>query len=338
MSLIITDTTYAGTFASYFWLPATFGMDTVEKGAVYVQDGIKKQHTIGRMDFSNPLQPRAATPTDSGQSQFAVDGRVLLPEDIMVYTEFNPRDYEQHWLSVQLSETLLARELPVTAENYMMQVALERAFEQIETGLWMGSRSYTATPGTPGNGQICYFDGFLKKMVNDSAVLQVASPLPLAVATVTSVSTGILDALTALINLAAVNKKALISRSSRFKRMKFIMSVNSAQIYQTATTTGLTFKGQMTSSGETQPWMGFQIVICAGMPDNTIVFCEALDDTSSNLYVGMNSTEDNNLQLQRLQNNSELFFLKGLMKYDVQYGWSNEVFLFTTLTAASFNE
>ena len=51
----------------------------------------------------------------------------------------------------------------------------------------------------------------------------------------------------------------------------------------------------------------------------------------------MNSTEDNNLQLMRLQNNSELFFLKGLMKFDVQYGFSEQVFLYTTLTTASFN-
>lgn len=336
MALDIVDTSYAGTFASYFWLPATFGMDTVEKGAVYVQDGIKKQHTIGRMDFSNPLQPRAATPVDSGNSEFTVDGRVLLPEDLMLYTEFNPRDYEQHWLAVQLSETLLARELPATAENYMMLVGLERAFEQIETGIWMGSKTYTAVAGTAGNGQLKYFDGFIKKMVNDSGVLQVASPLILAAATASGVY-GVLDAFDALITLAAVNKKALISRASRFKRMKFLVSVNTAQFYQTATTTGLTFKGQQTQSGETQPWKGFQVVTLAGMPDNTIVFCEALDDVTSNLYVGMNSTEDNALQLARLQANSELFFLKGLMKYDVQYGWSQEVFLFTTLTAASFN-
>lgn len=59
-------------------------------------------------------------------------------------------------------------------------------------------------------------------------------------------------------------------------------------------------------------------------------------DPSSNLYVGMNSTEDNQLKLMRLQNNSELFFLKGLMKYDVQYGFSKQIFLYTTLTAADF--
>jgi hypothetical protein len=40
----------------------------------------------------------------------------------------------------------------------------------------------------------------------------------------------------------------------------------------------------------------------------------------------------------RLQNNSELFFLKGLMKFDVQYGFSDQVFLYTTLNAGVFSE
>lgn len=335
MALTINDTTYAGTFASYFWLPATFGMDTVQKGGVYVQDGIKKKHTIGRVDFANPLQPRHATPTTSGT--FTVDGRVLEPQDLMVYTEFNPRDYEQHWLAEELSPTLLARELPVTAENYMIQIGLQRTFEQIELGLWMGSASYTAIPGTSGNGQICFFDGFLKKMIGDSAVLKVPSPFPLTTAATAGSVYNIADAMSALLKLAAVNKKALLSRPTRYDRLKFFVSINTEQIWYDYITTTQTFKGINTMERGINKYKGYDIIALAGMPDDTILFCEGLDDVSSNLYIGMNSTEDNNLQLMRLQNNSELFFLKGLMKFDVQYGFSEQAFLFTTLTAASFN-
>lgn len=335
MSLVISDTAYAGTFASYFWLPATFGMDTVEKGIVYVQDGIKKTHTIGRVDLARPLQVRTATPTVGGQ--YTIDGRSLTPQDMMVYTEFNPRDFEQHWLSEQLSPTLLARELPVTAENYMLQIGLNRAFEQIENGLWMGSTTYTAAAGTAGNGQIKFFDGFLKKMVSDAAVLKVANPFPLTTAVTAGSVYNIVDAFEALLTLAAVNKKALLSRSSRYSRLKFLVSINTEQIYQTYLTTTLTFKGNNTTEAGINKYKGYDIVPIAGMADNTIVFTAALDDTSSNLYVGMNSTEDNTLELMKLQANSELFFIKGLMKYDVQYGFSEEVFLFTTLTSGSFN-
>lgn len=335
MSLIINDTTYSGTFASYFWLPATFGMDTVRKGGVYVKDGIKKKHTIGRIDFSNPLQSRQATPTSSGS--FTIDGRVLEPQDLMVYTEFNPRNFETHFLAEQLSPTLLARELPVTAENYMIQMGLNRMFEQIEIGLWMGSTTYTATPGSSGNGQICFFDGFLKKMVNDGNVQKVASPLPLSAAASSVSVYNIVDALNALLDLCAIHKKALLARPNRYERLKFFVSIKTEQIYQTFITTSLVYKGVNTTDRGINTFKGYDIVPVAGLPDDTILFAEGLPDTDSNLYVGMNSTEDNQLQLMRLQNNSELFFLKGLMKYDVQYGFSEELFLFTTLTSASFN-
>jgi len=336
MGLVINDTAYAGTFASYFWLPATFEMDTVQKGIVFVQDGIKKKHTIGRVDFNRPFQPRRATPTSNGN--FTVDGRSLTPLDLMLYTEFDPRDYEQHWLAEQLSPTLLARELPKTAENYMMQIAINRAFEQVETMLWMGSTTYTATPGSDGNGQLVFFDGFIKKMVNDAAVNKVSSPLPLtAAASDGSTVRNIADAFNDCLSLAATQKKALLSKSSRYKRMKFLVSVATEQIYHTFLTTSLTFKGVNTTEAGINRFKGYEVVPVAGMPDNTIVFCEALPDTTSNLYVGMNSTEDNNLQLQRLQANSETYFLKGLMKFDVQYGFSEQIFLYTTKVTGDFN-
>jgi hypothetical protein len=334
MSLVINDTSWAGTFASYFWLPATFGMDTVQKGAVYVQDGIKKKHTIGRVDFSNPLQSRQATPTSSGT--YTIDGRVLEPQDLMLYTEFNPRDFEQHWLAEQLSPTLLARELPVTAENYMIQIGLNRMFEQIETGIWMASTAYTATPGSSGNGQICFFDGFMKKFVNDSSVYSIASPLPLTAGATTGSYKNIAEAFDALLSSVAANKKALITRASRYERMKFFVSTATEQIYHTFLTTSQTYKGVNTTDKGINLYKGYEVVPLAGFPDNTILFCEGLMDPSSNLYIGMNSTEDNQLQLMRLQNNSELFFLKGLMKYDVQYGFSDQVFLYTTLVASDF--
>lgn len=329
MALVINDTQYAGTFASYFWLPATFSMDTIQKGIVYVQDGIKKKHTIGRVDFADPLQPRTATPTTSGT--FTVDGRTLYPADMMCYTEFNPRDYEQHWLAEQLSPTLLARELPVTAENYMLQIGLNRTFESIEGGLWMGSLDYAGNypVGTP-QYQWQFFDGFLKKMVNDIAVLRPA------IAEVALTTGNIATSFDTLLNLIATNKKALLSKPTRYERMKFLVSINTEQLYHTFITTSLTFKGVNTTDRGINLYKGYEVVPIAGMPDDTIVFTESVNDVSSNLYVGMNSMEDNNLQLMRLQNNSELFFFKGLMKYDTQYGFSEQIALYTTLVAGDF--
>jgi hypothetical protein len=336
MSLVINDTAYAGTFASYFWLPATFGMDTIEKGVVHVEDGIKKQHTIGRIDFATPLQPRQADPTVN--SAYTIDGRVIVPQDVMVYSKFNPRDFESHWLAEELSPTLLARELPVTAENYMIQMALNRAFEQLETGIWMGSKTYTATAGTTGNGQLVYFDGFIKKMVNDVKVLKVASPLPLSAEASNGSIYNIADAFNALLSQCATSKKALLSRSSRYKNMKFLISVSTEQVYHTFLTTSQTFKGVNTTERGINTFKGYTVEVCAGMPDNTIVFTSATDGIDSNLYVGMNSSDDDStIEMAKYRPDSENYFIKGLMKFDTQYGFGEEAFLYTTLTAGSFN-
>jgi hypothetical protein len=339
MALILNDTQYAGDVAQYFILPATFGLDTVVKGCVYVKDGIVKKHTIDRVDFTTPLQARKATPTSSDSGTITVDGRTITPQDVMVYAEFNPILFADAWQGVeQMKEhpTLLARELPVTAESYITQIALARAFEQIELGIWNGSVDYTAVEGSAGNGQIKYFDGFLKKMVNDAVVKKVASPLPLvSTASVAQTSTNILEAMNSLISLATSNNRALFADPNRFKKLKFLVSIEDEQIYQAASI-NLTFKGQITQSGETQPWKGYQVVSLAGLPKDTIIFTIATDDFESNLWLGMNSVLDENLMLARLLPNSELFFLKGLMKFDVQYGYSEKVFMYTTKVAGDF--
>lgn len=327
--LVINDTSYSGTFASYFWIPATFGLDSVRKGITYVQDGIKKKHTIGRVDYSFPLQDRIPTPTSGGQ--WTIDGRVLEPQSMMAYTEMLPSLFEAHWLAEQLSPTLLSRKVPVTAENYMLQIMLNRAFESIETGIWMGSTAYSAIPfdDPSGKGQIKYFNGFMQRIVNDSSVLAYGSPAAITTSNIPTFLDG-------LIRLIATNKKAMLANPNRYSRLKFLVSINTAEIYNEYITTGLTFKGLNTMEQGIKPWKGYEIVPIAGVPDDTIIFCEALPDPSSNLYIGMNSMEDNTLEINRVQNNSELYFMKGLMKYDVQYGFSDQIAVMTTLTSADF--
>lgn len=326
-SLVISDTTYAGTFAPYFILPALFGMDTMEKGIVYFKDGIKKSHTIGKMDFSNPLQARVPTPTQSG-GDITITGNTLTPQDIMVYQEFNPRDLEVHWTAEDLSASLLTRQLPPTVENYVTLLITQRAFEQYENLIWMGSTTYTAATGTSGNGQLKFFDGLLKKMIGDSNVYQTPSPVTLTASNIKSKFQDLYQA-------AATNNKALLTRPTKYQRMKFLVSINTDLIYEEALATDQ-FKNQNTTEKGIRMYKGFEIVPLAGLPDDTIIFTEAISSNEGNLWLGMNSILDEQFNLMRLQNNSELFFLKMLMKMDVNYGFANKIFLYTTKTSGTF--
>jgi hypothetical protein len=329
-SLVINDTTYAGTFAPYFILPALFGMDSYEKGILYVKDGIKKTHTIGKLDFSKPLQPRAVTPTQSG-GDITVDGNTLTPHDVMVYQEFNPRDFESHWNAEDLSATLLTRQLPPTVENYISLLIVQRAFEQYEIGTWMASSQYANNVNVPSSDaryQLQFWDGFMKKFIADSGIYKTSSP-------VTLTSSNIGDKFKDLYTAAAQNNKALLTKATRYQRMKFIVSINTDLIYEDFLTTQ-PFKNNDTTEKGIRKYKGYEIVPVAGVPDNTIIFTEALAATDGNLWGGMNSILDDNFQLQRLFPNSEMFFFKMLAKFDVNYGFANKIFVYTTLVSNDF--
>jgi len=329
-ALVINDTTYSGTVeASYMITRAVVGADTIEKGCIYVEDGIKKTRTIPRIEVSGFMQKRKATPTSQGT--VIVDGRVLTPKDLMLYYEFNPRDYEQHWYAEQLQPRLLGRELPVTAENFMMMQTMKRLNEFFENAIWKSRISFdldSATPVNPvtkgqvaGDSQYFYFDGIIQNALAATDIITVASPVALTAA-------NIRDKWTLAIN--AVPQAKLFKYGAG--GLKFIISYADQLKYEEALRTDA-YKNITSDEKAFAKYRGYDVVPVAGLPENTFFVCFAKPDLDSDLWLGINSTEDNTLELMRLQNNSELFFVKGLFKMDTQLGFTDQVVVYTTITA-----
>lgn len=334
-ALVISDTSYAGTVASYMITRAVVGADTVQKGCVYVKDGIKKTHTIPRIEVSNFMQRRAATPISKGT--VTVDGKVINPLDAMLYYEFNPRDYEQHWFAEQLSPSLLARELPQTAEAFMMMQTMLRLNEFFEFHTWRGRIQYapdgaavdpTTKGAEAGDAIYFYFDGLIKKMLDDANTILVSSPQTLVSGTAGGGQENIYDAMNRAYKLVP---KALLFKYG-VGGLKFIIGYPTQQLYEDFLTQTL-YKNNDTTEKGINRFKGYEVVPCAGVPDNTIVVCVANPDISSNLWIGINSVTDEQLQIARLQPNSEIFFVKGLFKMDTQTGFPDQLVLYTKLTA-----
>lgn len=326
-SLVVNDNTWAGTFAPYFNIPALFEMDSFNKGILFFKDGIKKQHTIDNLNFNFPLQTRVANPVDNG-GDITIDGRVLIPLDEMVYQRFNPRSLEGNFSVEEMTETLLARQLTPNLENYIGTLITGRTMEQNENGIWMGSLAYAALEAPDPRSQIKYFDGFIKLFLGDPGVYQVPSPVTLTAGNIQSV-------LYSLYTAVAQNNKALVAGADRYKKMKYIVSINTRLLYE-ENQVAQTFKNiDMTRILEST-YKGYEVVSVAGMPDNTVVFTNASASTDGNLWLGMNSILDEAFLLARYRPDSEEFFFKMNMKVAVQYAFSNKVFLYTTLTSANF--
>lgn len=307
---VITDTTYAGEAASTFIVKAITGNETVQGGHVYVKDGIKKSFTIPRWDadYEDFVQDRMATPVSKGTMN--VDGRAITPADYMIYTEFNPRDYEAHWFATQLNPTLIDRTLPPTVESVVVQEVLKRHDKYMNKALW-NSDTTLAAPSI-----YRYYNGFIKKAQLATGGTDNTPVVTATTLTATNIVTEFLKGW------------ALIPNALKYDvSLKWFMNYNTYDLfmqYQIAQT----YKGRDVTQDGLDKFKGRQIVKIDNLPDNFYFIAKGMATPESNLWVGMNSVDDAKLELRQLQANSELWFIKMLMKADVQIGWNAETVLY----------
>lgn len=328
-ALQINDTSWSGPAASFMLTRPVIQADTVEKGCINVQDDIRKQYTLPRIEVTGFMQKRAATPISQGS--VVVDGQLIAPRDLMLYYEFNPRDYETHFYAEQLEPRLLGRELPVNAENFMMMQTMKRLNEFFENAIWRSRIAYDPTgtnldPTTKGaaatDAAYYYFDGLIKKALASASTIQVPSPVTLTATNI--VSTGFQPSY------------LLVPPALLYKYgpggLKWFISYPDQQNYEFYMQTVTTFKNQDTSQQGINRYNGYDVVPLAGLPASTFFVGVGKPDVDSNLWLGVNSLEDAQLELMRLQNNSELFFVKGLFKMDTQIGFTDQLVAYTTIT------
>lgn len=308
MAITISDTSWSGFDASPIITKQTTDFASVNKGVLYVKDGIRKTLTIPRFTMTGLIQDRAATPTSAGTG--TIDGRTLTPADQMVYWEFNPRDFESHFEAERLSEMLLKREVSAELAAVILGASERFVNSRMDFQAW---RSRTTNTG-----DLKYYNGLIKKMLDDSDVIDIAGA-------------GALNASNIEDKLNLV-KDAIPDAIYEHPDGKYIMNVEAGKFWADAQRSG-TYKGVgMTERGELM-FDGRPVITVPGLHEDTIVFTHCSNTPQSNLWYGMNSVEDSAVQIDFLQANSEIMFLKMLFKTDAQYGFGSEIVLYTTQTA-----
>lgn len=308
MAITISDTSWSGKAASPMITKAATSFASTEKGVLYVADSVRKTLTIPRFDISNLFQNRAATPVSQGTG--TVSGRTITPSDMMVYWEFNPRDFETHFEAENLTDALLKREIPAELLT-AIQGSIERAIaQQMDFQVWR-----SRTTNTDANR---FYSGLIKKMLDDSDVIDVASAVTLTAANIEA-------------KLTAV-KELIPDAIYEHPDFKYLVNVKTAKFWADAQRAA-GYKGVNMGEGGVTTFDGRPVVSLPGLHDDTIVGTYCSNTPASNLWFGVNSMKDNLVQFDFLQANSELMFFKMLFKGDVQYGWGSEIVLYTTQTA-----
>ncbi len=328
-ALNITDTSWSGFAAENLRTRAVVDVDTVNKGVCAVQSDIRKQWTLPRVDISNFMQDRQATPVSQGT--ITVDGKLIAPKDMMLYCEINPRDFENHFYAEYLGDMLIDRQLPNNAEDGIMRITIQRLNEFFENLYWRSRTQYNPSgsnvdPTTKGDtsdaSQYKYIDGFIKKFLDDANTILAASPVALT-------TTNMLG------NMLATYEQvphALLGKYGPLG-LKCLMGYDTQRIYEDALTTQ-PYKNNDTTEKGINRYKGYDVVSLAGMPKDTFLWNVANPETMyNNLYIGINSVMDNTLKFGKVYNMSELWAIKGLFKVDVQAAFTDQTVLYTTLTA-----
>jgi len=333
------DGSWSGVYAQYIILKALFSMDTLQKGIVAVDTGIKKIFTIDRLDLQNPLSFSQATPTVQPNSGWTLDSRTMTPSNFQSFQTANPRDLETTVWSKYLADPILEEIIPSGGPDIMgkmTQIMLGRAGESIETMFWQGSTAYQGhCVYGEANYQIQYFNGYLQRIVNDPLVNS-SSISPVAITT-----SNILAILDDLAYQATIKYQALMTDENSERDMKYMVSTTTWWTYKMALANTI-YKGMPLDEGGTPMWKGYKVERIAGMNglgNNTVIFSRASTDPNiGNFHISMNSEKDWNLKVGYVDGNtfSEIWAFLAKWKMDVNYGWSDMIFVYTTLTPASF--
>lgn len=312
--ITLSDTTYVGEAAGQLIVRAMTDNVMVQGGHIYVKDAIKKAFTIPRWDitFEDFVQDVKATPTPGAEKE-TVDAKVLTTSEYMIYHEFNPRDYEDHWFANQLGgSTLVDTTLPQNVETVMVNEVLKRNGGFVNKLIWNGSKALTT--------KMKYIDGLKTKATASSGTVKVGSPLTLSVANIQAQMQRGYDVIpTALKYQSYANNDGAVN-----SKLKFFVSPLTFDLFCQAQI-AQTNKGVDFTQTGINKFRGITVVPVPDLPNDYYMIAVGAPDMSSNLWMGMNSTSDEStIQLKQLQANSELWFVKGLAKIDVQIGWNEE--------------
>jgi len=304
MPLTLSPTAYAGTAAAGFVVKAMLENEPVAGGHLYVQDGIKHSYTIPRLTIEDLIQDPTETPSDGATA--VVDGTTLTPQDYLIYLEFSPRLFEHHWFAEGMPAALLDARLPATVESALVQEVLRQHASYLGKAVFQGD--------TAGVAPYDKFDGLIAKAAAASDTITVTGQGAITASNIVEV----------LESCYAAIPDALRPDPN----FKLFVSHTTADLYRQAQQAQAT-KGVDFTAGAVMRYAGKQLVALSGMPDDTVFGAKATADASSNLWLGINSRADENyVRVMPLANNSDRWFLKMLMKADVQIAFPEETLLY----------
>ena len=302
--------------------------ETYKEGLIHIKPGIQKRYALPLMQIGKIIQDRKPTP-DTSVGEVNMTQRTLEPNDFMVYTEFNPRDWEEYYKPFQPTNNLVFRKLDPRVQTLILRQVLARKDEYINQAIWCSAKpdvkarisstdvgiSEKIIGGENRAGEMKYFNGAIARLLlNGSASAESEDAKG---GKFISAGTGSFE------NGEQVEAElynmyhALPPHIRKSRNLKFVLDFSTWDKYDQFLS-GKVYKYTDNRAENVRLFRGIPVIPMAALPDNTMLLSIFTSGPDSNLWCGVDYANDENvLVVDRLQANSELFFMKMLLKMDV---------------------
>ena len=306
-------TAYAGEVLEQLLVKATTGNQIVAGGHIHVQPNVTKKFAIPRLKAGKMLQRRKEQPVEAdSKGDFTIDEKYLEPKDVMAFTTFNPRVFENIWRPFQSKGNLVFAELPSNVQTALLN-ELAKVVD-FELGGELINGEYHATDAGK------YFDGILTRIVADNDVVEIATPAALTQSNV--------------IAKMKLVRAAVPKTIKANPNLKLFMSVEDAEAYEYELTDKPS-KGADYTNMNPERFKGIQIVALADWPKDVIVAAVANSGIDSNFWAGVSLADDaETIQIDKLTAAGEKYFFKMLMKVDTNIVFGEDIVLYDGRSAA----
>ena len=268
---------YAGEAARPYVAAAVLSADTIANNYVQVLQNV---HSTAQLRKFSGVDIVAQTCefAASASNNLTLESVTLTASPLQVNEQVCNKDLRATWESMQMSGENSAA--PGDFTTYVAQYVAARVAASIEGNLWQGNYDFDGT----GSGSASYtsFDGLCQKIEDAAASLGYNGTADGAFTADAHATTGILTHLDAAIHNAPsevqsdMDSVVYMSRKSLFLLQRAMAGLGT-------TTISPVFVG----SDRPLTYLGFSIVAAAGMPDDTLIFCNP-----NQLYFGTNLLTD----------------------------------------------
>lgn len=297
-------TSFVGTPVPKLITDLVLGAESIEKGILHAFSDRRSEVFLNRFYTANhQLGSRIATPVAPANAM-TKDEKSIIPGNLMFYDEFDPRDFEGDWEFLWSQGPSVSAEAAAALWNAIKETVAGSVNSDLEEGIWQGDT------GSASN-WLNQFDGYLKLLDADGTVITVVPA----------------GAITAL-NIVGILESVVAACPATVQEMAspaILMSHQDKYLYREAAR-ALDFKGTNIDTKIEDMFGGYPIVSTHGIPKNRIVMGNIGSGDTSNFKASHWMDSDrNNVKIERLQNNSDLFFVKVNLDFGVNVVYGKEV-------------